>query len=102
MQAKERDNSDRIGNQWNRKMGQWSMWKQSWVFEKANKIGKSLARLVGDKRGMENYKHKKWVDIIRDPNTSKDGGGLLPTILCKQIWQFSWNKWTISKTNYKN
>lgn len=42
------------------------------------------------------------MDIIRDPNTSKDGGGLLPTILCKQIWQFSWNKWMISKTNYKN
>lgn len=102
MHAKERDNSDRIGNQWNRKMGQWSIWKQNWVFEKANKIGKSLARLVGDKGGMANCKHKEWVDIIRDPNTSKDGGGLLPTPLCQQIWQFSWNKSMISMTNYTN
>lgn len=51
---------------------------------------------------MANYKHKEWVDIIRDPNTSKDGGGLLPTPLCQQIWQFSWNKSMISMTNYTN
>lgn len=58
MQAKERDNSDRIGNQWNRKWVSEACEKQSWVFEKANKIG-NLTRLVGDKGGMENYKHKK-------------------------------------------
>ena len=84
------------------KMGQWSIWKQNWVFEKVNKMGKSLARLVGDKGGMANYKHKEWVNIIRGPNTSKDGAGFLPTTSYQQIWQFSWNKWMISKTNHKN
>ena len=50
-------------------MGQWSIWKQSWVFEKANKIDKSLARLGGGgKWQIINIKNER-VDIIRDPKT---------------------------------